>query len=85
MHNATDATNSGKSSRLKKVLFAIVFMAIGAGIAGMATTYYWNVKYNDAYRNGKIDQASEDTAKVQAQADLENHRLADRILSSTSN
>jgi hypothetical protein len=85
MHNTNDATNSGKPSRLKKILFAIVFMAVGAGITGLASTYYWNAKCSEAYGNGKIDQASLDSAKMQAQVDQDNHRLAEKFLTSTSN
>jgi hypothetical protein len=86
MHNTTDATNNGKPSRLKTILFAVIFMAIGSVVTNyIAASYYWTPKYNDAYRNGKIDQASEDTAKTQARLDEENHRLADKVLSSTSN
>ena len=86
MHNTTDTTSSSKPSRLKTILFAVIFMAIGSVVTNyIAASYYWTPKYNDAYRNGKIDQASEDSNKVKAQIDQESHRLADRVLGSTSN
>jgi hypothetical protein len=85
MHNTTDTTNTGKPSRLKTILFAVIFMAIGSVVSNyIAASYYWTPKYNDAYRNGKIDQASEDSNKARARIDQENHRLADRVLGSTS-
>ena len=85
MYNTTDTTNNSKPTRLKKILFAIVFMAIGAGITSIATGYYWSGKYDDGYRIGKIDQAQADNDKAKSQQNEDGHRLAEKLLPSSSN
>jgi hypothetical protein len=85
MFDTNDAHTPSKPSRLKRILFAVIFMAIGSGITYIATGYFWSGKYDDGYRIGKIDQATEDKSKVTAQQEEADHRLAEKALNSPSN
>ena len=85
MFDTRDMQTRSKPSRLKRILFAVIFMAIGSGITYIATGYYWAGKYDDGYRIGKIDQATDDKSKVTAQQEEADHRLAEKALGSSSN
>jgi hypothetical protein len=84
MYGEPAGKTQSQPSRLKRILTAVVFMAIGSCITGVAMGYYWTGQCSQQYNLGQIDGAEQGRKQVQAQEQERIHKLSDGALTTTN-
>lgn len=84
MYNETVKKQS-EPRGLKKFAAALVFMVIGAAVAGVGSSYYWQTQCRDQYNLGKVDGRNEGIKQTQQQQEQNlQARIGDGPLSKRS-